>query len=528
MKTLDGRGIEPQAIWRPRTASPLRGAVAGFLGAAVALAVTDLVSALSRGPSLIDTVGNELIDRFAASLKNLAVSLFGTNDKQALVVGIVTVSLLVGVVLGVAAVTRPWVGIVGFLGFAALGMVTAVSDPLADQWVLVVAGLLGAIAGVLTLFLLLRVSAPAEPSDGATRREDPTVRAGSRRSFLGWSAGAAAVTVVGVGGARALRDRFAPVTEGVVLPAAETAVALPESQPFSVPGLSEYVTPNGDFYRIDTALFVPRVDASRWSLRVDGLVDHPFELSYDELLAMPMVDEPVTITCVSNEVGGDLIGNAVWRGVHLTELLSRAGVHSDATQIVGRSVDDFTVGFPTEKALDGRTALVAVGMNGVPLPARHGFPARLIVAGLYGYVSATKWLSEIALTRLEDFDAYWVPRGWAKEAPIKTESRIDVPRDGATLPAGRVAVAGVAWAPTRGIAKVEVQVDGGPWQAARLGDVANDNTWVQWLFEWEGVTGDHELSVRATDGTGEVQTPERRAPAPDGATGHHTRRVRVS
>ncbi|HTN80220.1 MAG TPA: molybdopterin-dependent oxidoreductase, partial [Acidimicrobiales bacterium] len=351
MKTLDGRGIEPQAIWRPRTASPLRGAVAGFLGAAVALAVTDLVSALSRGPSLIDTVGNELIDRFAASLKNLAVSLFGTNDKQALVVGIVTVSLLVGVVLGVAAVTRPWVGIVGFLGFAALGMVTALSDPLADQWVLVVAGLLGAIAGVLTLFLLLRVSAPAEPSDGATRREDPTVRAGSRRSFLGWSAGAAAVTVVGVGGARALRDRFAPVTEGVVLPAAETAVALPESQPFSVPGLSEYVTPNGDFYRIDTALFVPRVDASRWSLRVDGLVDHPFELSYDELLAMPMVDEPVTITCVSNEVGGDLIGNAVWRGVHLTELLSRAGVHSDATQIVGRSVDDFTVGFPTEKAL---------------------------------------------------------------------------------------------------------------------------------------------------------------------------------
>ncbi len=241
------------------------------------------------------------------------------------------------------------------------------------------------------------------------------------------------------------------MTEGVELPEPVKTVPLPASQPFTVPGLSPYVTPNADFYRIDTALFVPRVSADGWSVAVHGMVDHPFELTYDELLAMPMVEEPVTISCVSNEVGGDLIGNAVWRGVPLPTLLERAGVQPGATQIVGRSVDDFTVGFPTELALDGRTALVAVGMNGEPLPAKHGFPARLIVAGLYGYVSATKWLRDIVLTRLEDFDAYWVPRGWAKEGPIKTESRIDVPRGGASVAAGRVAVAGVAWAPTRGI-----------------------------------------------------------------------------
>jgi DMSO/TMAO reductase YedYZ molybdopterin-dependent catalytic subunit len=494
----------------------------------VALAVTDLVSALSRGPSLIDTVGTEFINRYAASLKQLAVSLFGANDKAPLVIGIVIVALLAGAMLGVASTLRPWVGVAGFIGFALLGIATGVTDPLADAWLMVVAAVLGAAAGIVTLFALLRAATPRRRVGGATGAQDPTVRAGSRRSFLGWSAGAAAATAVGIAGGKALRGRFEPVTEGIVLPPAGSRVALPSTQPFSVPGLSDYVTSNADFYRIDTALFVPRVDVARWSLRFAGMVDHPFELSYADLLSMPMVDEPVTISCVSNEVGGDLVGNAVWRGVPLTTLLERAGVQDGATQIVGRAVDDFTVGFPTEKALDGRTALVAVGMNGEPLPAKHGFPARLIVAGLYGYVSATKWLSEVVLTRLEDYDAYWVPRGWAKEGPIKTESRIDVPRDGATVSAGRIAVAGVAWAPTRGIAKVEVQVDDGPWQSTRLGDVASDNTWVQWLYEWDAAAGPHRLSVRATDGTGEVQTSEQQPPAPDGASGYHSRGVRVS
>ena len=512
------------------TISAGRATAAGVLAAAVALAVTDVVSALEDGPSLIDTIGTEFINRFAASLKQLAVSLFGTNDKAALVVGIIVVALAIGAVLGRASVARPWVGSAGFVAFGAVGIATGVTDPLADPWLMVAAAVLGTIAGIVTLQVLLRAASgvSAQPERSSRSAEDPRVRAGSRRAFLTWSVGATAAVAVGVAAGRALRGRYGSVTEGIELPAPVKTVPLPGTQPFSVPGLSEYVTPNADFYRIDTALFVPQVSLDGWSLTVQGMVDHPFELSYDDLLAMPMVEEPVTIACVSNEVGGDLVGNAVWRGVPLPMLLERAGVQSGATQIVGRSVDDFTVGFPTELALDGRTALVAVGMNGEPLPSKHGFPARLIVAGLYGYVSATKWLRDIELTRLEDFDAYWVPRGWAKEAPIKTESRIDVPRDGASVSPGRVAVAGVAWAPTRGITAVEVQIDDGPWQRARLGDVANDNTWVQWLYDWDAPPGDHQLSVRATDGAGQVQTADSSPPAPDGATGHHSRTVTVA
>jgi hypothetical protein len=242
---------------------------------------------------------------------------------------------------------------------------------------------------------------------------------------------------------------------------------------------------------------------------------------------MPLHEQYVTIACVSNEVGGDLVGNARWTGVRLKELLDRAGVDPNATQIVGRAVDGWTAGFPTELVRDGRVAMVAYAMNDQPLPVNHGFPARLIIAGLYGYVSATKWLSEIELTTWDGFDAYWITRGWAKEGPIKTASRIDVPRSGATVPAGRTAVAGVAWAPTRGVERVELQVDADEWQECRLGDVASKNTWVQWVYEWEAAPGDHVLTVRATDGDGQTQTSEIQPPIPDGATGWHSRRVSV-
>ncbi|MGH9132628.1 MAG: molybdopterin-dependent oxidoreductase, partial [Ilumatobacteraceae bacterium] len=307
---------------------------------------------------------------------------------------------------------------------------------------------------------------------------------------------------------------------------ASTAV-VPASPSFAVPGLSPYITPNTDFYRIDTALVVPQVDAAGWRLDVTGLVERPFSLGYDELLAMDAVEETVTLQCVSNEVGGDLVDNAVWQGVPLAALLVRAGVGDDATQIVGRSVDRWTAGFPTDLARDGRVALVAYAMNGEPLPTRHGFPARLVVAGLYGYVSATKWLREIELTTWDAFDGYWISRGWSKDGPIKTMSRIDVPRGGDRLAAGRTAVAGVAWAPSRGVHAVEVRVDDGDWQPARLGDVASENTWVQWLYEWDAAPGDHTISVRAVDGDGDVQTGDIASPAPDGATGWHTRRVSV-
>ena len=285
----------------------------------------------------------------------------------------------------------------------------------------------------------------------------------------------------------------------------------------AVNGISPLVTPNADFYRIDTALNVPQVDPDHWRLQVHGRVDHPFELTFAELLAMPMVEEYVTLSCVSNEVGGPLVGNAKWLGVPLATLLERAGVQRGADQIVGRSVDDFTVGFPTAAALDGRTALLAVGMNGEPLPVKHGFPARLVIAGLYGYVSATKWVTELEATTFAAYDAYWVPRGWSQQAPIKTESRIDVPRGGDTVPAGLVSVAGVAWAPTRGIRAVEVQVDGGPWRPAELAGAISKETWRQWRYRWEATRGLHELRVRATDGTGARQDGHDTPPPPDGA-----------
>jgi len=294
-----------------------------------------------------------------------------------------------------------------------------------------------------------------------------------------------------------------------------------------VEGLSPLVTPNRDFYRIDTAILVPQVDPDGWTLKVKGRVDRPFELTYAELLDLPMVEDYVTLACVSNEVGDDLVGNAKWLGVPLDQILDRAGVRESGTQIVGRSVDGFTVGFPTEAAFDGRTALLAVGMNGEPLPVAHGFPARLVVSGLYGYVSATKWLSEIELTGFDDFDAYWIPRGWAKEAPVKTQSRIDVPRNGRAVAAGPVVVAGVAWAPHRGVSTVEVRVDDGPWRRAELSGDTPVDTWRQWRFSWDAKPGNHSLAVRATDGDGEVQTAESAPPAPDGATGHHSIGVRV-
>ena len=277
---------------------------------------------------------------------------------------------------------------------------------------------------------------------------------------------------------------------------------------------------------------MPRVDVESWRLRVTGMVERPVELSFEDLLAMPAREETVTLACVSNEVGGDLVGNAVWLGIPLADVLARAGVLPDATQIVARSVDRFTVGFPTEVALDGRPSMVAVGMNGEPLPADHGFPARMIIPGLFGYVSATKWLSEIELTTVEDFDAYWIRRGWAKRAPIKTQSRIDVPRAGGTIDPGRAALAGVAWGGLRSISAVEVRVTRsgeptGEWREASLSAALSQSSWRQWFLEWDATPGEYRIEVRATDGNRETQTEDRARPAPDGATGYHDIRVRV-
>ena len=519
-------------------------ALAGAIAAGVALGVSELVTGIAgEGPSLVSAIGTEFIDRFASSLKDLAVSLFSTNDKSALVVGIVVVSVLLGALFGVVAAWRFWVGAAGFALFGVVGAWAYSRDPFGSAGVGITAAVIAAAAGVATLRFLLRAAepvggvAPPEPVEDTTAADGgpmvapqpPSRRGTPRRTFIvgaaALGAGAAASAALG----RRLRsnDAAESARRTVTIPRPASVQAVPARQPFTVPGLSRYVTPNDDFYRIDTALVAPPVDVDSWQLAVSGMVDKPFSIGYDELLSLASEERAVTLQCVSNEVGGTLVGNAVWQGVPLEVLLDRAGVQEDATQLVGRSVDRWTAGFPTELVRDGRVAMVAYAMNGQPLPVTHGFPARLIVAGLYGYVSATKWLSEIELTTWDGFDGYWITRGWAKEGPIKTASRIDVPRSGATVPAGRTAVAGVAWAPTHGIERVELQVDADEWQQCRLGDVASKNTWVQWVYEWDAAPGDHVLTVRATDGDGQTQTSEIEPPIPDGATGWHSRRVRV-
>ena len=299
-----------------------------------------------------------------------------------------------------------------------------------------------------------------------------------------------------------------------------------------VPDISPYVTPispTNRFYRIDTALTVPQVDPESWRLRITGLVDDPYELTYQDIRAMRLQDYVITLSCVSNQVGGRLVGNAIWTGVPLYELLQRAGVQPGAQQIVGRSVDDFTAGFPTTLAYDGRNAILAIGMNNEPLPTRHGFPARIVVAGLYGYVSAVKWLEEIHLTTWDGFDGYWIPRGWSKQGPMKTQSRIDLPKDRATVKNGKtIPIAGIAWAPTRGIERVEVKIGNGDWTPCRLGEAAGNESWVQWHRDWTPSGGGRQqIQVRATDGSGYTQSGRNVSPRPNGAEGWHTISVNV-
>jgi len=511
--------------------------VAGLTAAAVALGATEFIAALAGTSSLVVAVGNVVVDRTPGPVVKWAIDLFGTNDKPILLTTVTAISVLLGFVLGPFAARQPMVGKAAFAFFGLVGVLAGATDPFtgygAAFWVVVPS----AFVGWLMLRYLLELATPEVDAVGAelVAPQMPGRGVAGRRKFLAF-AGAA------TGGAAlaAVSGQF--LTTRVDVEAERASVAIPTvggSTPpqdigLDVEGLSPYITPNDRFYRIDTALVVPRIDASTWRLRIHGMVDAPYELSFADLAEMATLEEPVTLSCVSNEVGGRLVGNAIWVGVPLAKILERAGVQEGATQIVGRSVDGFTAGFPTEVALDGRPAMVAIAMNGEPLPAQHGFPARLVVPGLYGYVSATKWISEIELTRLEDFDGYWIPRGWAKDAPIKTQSRIDVPRVN-SIPAGLTPIAGVAWAGIRSVAKVEVRVTPAgqdrdanqEWMEARLSEPLSQSSWRQWLVEWEATPGNYLIEVRATDGDGVTQTSEIAPPAPDGATGWHLKSISV-
>ena len=510
------------------TASKGRAALAGAIAAGVALGVIELAAGwFPDVPSFVVAIGDAVIDWSPGWFVRFGVENLQANDKPGLLLGIVVVSLLIGVNLGLLARRRFGAAAAGFAVFGLLGVAAADRLPLTSMAWSLLAAIVGVAAGVGTLRLLLTVATDAPPGSARANVDDAL----GRRSFLvaagGFTVLAAVTAVVG----RRLLDTVATAADrlGIALPRPTTpAPPVPAGAALAVDGITPLVSPNDGFYRIDIELSVPHYGAQDWKLRVTGDVDAPYELTYAELLGMPMVEEYVTLACVSNEVGGPLVGNALWLGVPLADVLARAGPHAGADQIVGRSIDGFTTGMPTATALDGRTALIAVGMNGEPLPDAHGFPMRLVVAGLYGYVSATKWLTELQLTQFSAFDPYWVELGWDAMAPVLVESRIDVPGNGRKVSAGRQVVAGVAWAPVAGISRVEVQIDDGAWADATLADAISPATWRQWTLPWDAVAGRHVVRVRATDGAGTVQTADQREPFPNAATGYHQIAVNVT
>ena len=497
-------------------------------------------------PRQRDAVGSEFIDRTPRWLKDFAIEQFGTNDKVALRAGMLVVIGVLGVVLGALSLRRRVIGVVGFAMFGVVGALVAVQRPV-SQLLDALPPLVAAAAGIATLLILLDRLAPAADIDAPTpaaagadhhgvvdnlRAELATTnRKGlDRRGFFVASAAVGAFVFAAGSAGKWLKDRFdvAASRDSVVLPRPVTAARVAPGAAITTEGISPFVTPNADFYRIDTALSVPQIPADSWRLKVHGLVDRELELTFDDLLRRNVVEATVTLACVSNEVGGDLIGNATWLGVPIADVLEEAGVRPEADQLKSTSSDGWTCGTPVSAVTDGRAALLAFGMNGEPLPVEHGFPVRMVVPGLYGYVSATKWVVDLELTTFADYDAYWVRRGWSAQGPIKTQSRIDTPRPLAKIAAGRVAVAGVAWAQHRGIEAVEVRVDEGRWMPARLADELSVDTWRQWVWEWDATPGRHKLEVRATDATGAVQPEQRVKPFPDGATGWHSVVVQVT
>ena len=497
-------------------------AFAGFVSVLAAIGVGELAAGLIAGvPSPILAIGRGVVALQPPGAKDFVASLFGTNDKLALEIVIIAVALAIGAAFGILLARRRDLAAMIIAGFAAAGFFASLGDP--DVSITIAAAGAGAeaIAGIWVFNRLIPLALGPEPARPAAMPN------WSRRTLLLQGGAIAVGSVVGsVVGRLLLEGQRKPIA--ATLPQPGQTATLPNGADLGIPGEAPIVMPNDRFYRIDTALITPNVDIATWSMKVTGMVDHPVTLTYDQLVQLPIIEQYVTIACVSNVVGGDLVGNALWRGVPLRTVLDMAGVQNGATQLVGRSVDSFTVGMPTEWVMDeSRVPMIAVGMNGQPLPRAHGYPARLIVPGLYGYVSATKWLAELELTTLEAFDAFWIPRGWAKEAPILTQSRIDLPKNGASLAAGAVAIAGVAWAPDRGISKVEVAING-EWHEARLSTPISKATWIQWLYDWAPIGGAYTIEVRATDGTGVVQTADHSEPAPDGARGHHTIKVQVA
>lgn len=494
--------------------------VAGILAALLGVAAGQLIAALwEPAYAPIAVVSATAIDIPPAPVKEWAVQTFGTMAKFVVTV-VVTVAVgLLAALAGFVARRRPLRGAAIALVVGAAGVLAGIARP-GEDWAALVPSAVAGLVAAAALYLQVRWLQRSRPDPA-----DP-----SRRRLLLGAAGLAGLGGLTLLGANMLMNRSAALASRLAstLPSPGTAAPiLATDVQAPVPGMPPFVTPNDSFYRIDTAIVVPQVDAKNWNLTIGGMVERPFNLTYDELLAMPMVETDVTLTCVSNEVGGPYIGNARWLGVPLWPLVEAAGIDPKSDQLISTSVDGFTAGTPVSALRDGRVSLLAVGMNGEPLPIDHGFPVRMVIAGLYGFVSATKWLRALEFTTYADQQAYWTSRGWATQAPVLTGSKVQVPAPYSTIKPGRTAIGGTAWAQDRGISAVEVQVDTGPWRQCNLAAVPNDDTWRQWWVEWDATPGWHTLRSRATDGDGVTQTAMTAEPFPSGATGWHEIRVLV-
>jgi DMSO/TMAO reductase YedYZ molybdopterin-dependent catalytic subunit len=538
----------------------LRSFIAGAVGMIVAFGIVELVHGLYQPvPSVLLAVAQRIIEFTPGEFATRAVETLGKADIPVLITVTILLTLALAGFLAYLSLRSQLLALAGVVVLAAVALAASFTEP-AVVPVPTVLTIFGALytGSVVARFLLsasgLRASEPVsqqehlepegEPSTAGVRSKEAHSTRGiavPRRNFLLLSGGAAVAglaagatgRLLGGGDAREASTAAPLNPSGSAASVTETLPTPPPEASIDVPGIPPVITPAEDFYLIDTVITPPRIDVERWTLKVMGEVDNPIELSYNDLTSLPTRESDVTLSCISNEVGGNLVSNGRWTGVLLSDVLAEAGVSRDkisrtSEQLVGRSVDGWTAGFQTDLALDGREALVAFGLNGSELPLDHGYPVRLVVPGLYGYVSATKWLTEIELTDW-DFDAYWIQRSWAKEGPIQTQSRIDTVKDNDKLSAGNVQIGGVAWAPHRGIDRVEVSTDNGEtWNDTRLATQLALDTWRLYVYNWEAEPGEHTLKVRATDGEGETQTEKEAAPHPSGATGYHTVDVTVA
>jgi DMSO/TMAO reductase YedYZ molybdopterin-dependent catalytic subunit len=497
------------------------GVVAGLFTVGVASLLAALMTSIGHAggqPSPLIAVGGAFVDRTPPWLKDFAISTFGTHDKVALIVGMALFLTAVCALIGIVGARRRTAGMVAFGFLGAIGLLAVATRPHSSTLDLLPT-LVGTAAGLWALSTLWQ---RADEGASGTPVE--------RRRFLLGAAGftVAGITAATLGQSLGQGARLAAQSRSSVrVPKAAEPVVIPAGAQLDVRGITPYIMPNADFYRIDAALVVPQIDATSWKLTVHGMVDHEVTIDWATLLSKPMQESLVTLMCVSNEVGGNLTGNAVWTGWPVRELLKLAGPKPGADMVLSTSNDGWTAGTPLSVLTDDRNALLAIAMNGQPLPFEHGFPVRMVVPGLYGYVSATKWVTDLKVTTFAQDQGYWTPRGWSALGPVKTESRIDVPHSGDRVSAGKVAVAGIAWAQHRGIRAVEVRVDNGGWQQARLADEPSIDSWRQWVLPWQATRGSHTITVRATDTEGETQTATQAPPAPDGATGWHTITVNV-